>query len=268
VYRGDDTLRRSEEEGAMRSFGALAVLAASVVLTAAVSAQERSAPAGAVTVRPVQVREVRVNQPAPPPLHDQRPGFGVERPVDPGFISRPIPRPQPGVTAPRPVGRRHAGNRVYSFTPRYNIGAGVVVGYPIIYPYAYPYDPFTPSGSTASRVAPPSPNTYSNADSLATSSRVTAAPASGRVACEASAPCGGVSFDLTPATAQIYVDGIFAGLAEDFDATSAPLLLAPGTHYLEIRLAGFRTASVDATIAAGEVTPYQGSLERLRLRTP
>jgi len=65
----------------------------------------------------------------------------------------------------------------------------------------------------------------------------------------------------------VYVDGVFEGLVEDFDGASEPLLLAPGTHYVEIRLAGFRTATFDVTITPGEVTPYQGTLERLRLRT-
>ena len=245
------------------------LLGASVVLTA-VSAQERRAPAGAVVGRPVQVREVRGNQPTPPPLHDQRPSFGLPRPVDPAFISRPIPRPQSSVTNSR-FPNRLRGRGFSSFNPRFNLGHGVVVGYPVIYPYAYPYDPFSPtSGYAPYGVAPPAPNTYSNVDSLPPTSSmvIPASPTSGAISCEASAPCGGVSFDITPGSAQVYVDGTFAGLVEDFDATSEPLLLAPGTHYVEIRLAGFRTATFDVTITLGEITPYQGTLERLRLRTP
>ena len=256
----------------MRVSSLVALLGASVFLTAAVSAQERRAPDGAVVVRPVQVREVRVNQPAPPPLHDQRPSFGLPRPVDPALISRPIPRPQ-GTLLPNPrfsKGARGRG-RVSDFKPRHNVGFGVVVGYPVIYPYAYPYDPFSPtSGYSPYSAAPPARNTYSNVDSLpATSSIVTAASSlQGAISCEASAPCGGVSFDIRPSRALVYVDGTFAGLVEDFDGASEPLLLAPGTHYVEIRLAGYRTATFDVTIAPGEVIPYQGILERLRLQTP
>jgi hypothetical protein len=247
----------------------VALFGSGVLLSAGVAAQERSAPAGAVVVRPVQVREVRVTQPAPPPLHDQRPTFGVPRPVDPAFISRPIQRPQVIVSNPRPLVRRHGRGRA-DFTPRFNIAAGVVVGYPVIYPYAYPYDPFSPSyGSPSYAVAPPSPNTYSNVDSLPSYGNVTAAAAvPAAILCEASAPCGGISFDIGPASAQVYVDGSFAGIVEDFDANSEPLLLAPGSHYVEIRLAGYRTVSFDVTITPGEITPYQGTLERLRLRTP
>lgn len=249
----------------------VAFLGASVFLTTVVSAQERGAPAGAVVVRPVQVREVRVHQPAPPPLHDQRPSFGLPRPLDPAFISRPILRPQQSILPnTNVVNRPHRNGRMSGFRPRFNVGSGVLVGYPVIYPYAYPYDPFSPtSGPSPYSVAPPAPNTYSNLDSLpAASSIVTAAsslPAG--ISCEASAPCGAVSFDISPATAQVFVDGVFAGLVEDFDGASEPLLLAPGTHYIEIRLAGFRTATFDVSITPGEVTPYQGRLERLRLQT-
>lgn len=246
-------------------------LVAGVLLTTA-SAQERSAPAGAVAVRGVQVREVRVNQPATPP-REERPSFGVDRPVDPGFISRPVPRPQ---FTPSPSSSpRHSRRNVrrhqpsYVFTPRFNTGYGVFVGYPVIYPYVSAYgDPFSPSPNVVYAPGPSARNTYSNVDSVTSSANVTAASArSAAIACEGAAPCGGLSFDITPASAQVSVDGVFVGAVDDFNAMSEPLLLAPGTHYVEIRLAGYRTVTFDVTVASGEVTPYQGTLERLRLRT-
>ena len=233
-------------------------------LFAVASAQERRAPAGAVNVRPVQIREVRVDQSAAP-RHDERPSVGGERPVDPGFISRPVPRPQPPVAAPRYSNRTGRSHRGSQFRPRFNAGYGIVVGYPIIYPYAYG-DPFSPSSSAMYTPAASARNTYSNVES-ASGGSVTAQPATGGVACESAAPCGGLSFDITPASAQVLVDGIFTGIVDDF-TSSEPLLLAPGTHYLEIRLPGYRTATFDVTVTSGEVTPYQGTLERLRLRTP
>jgi hypothetical protein len=272
VFAADDTAN-PEKEGAMRGRAVssfVVLLGVSVFLTAAVSAQERSAPAGAVVVRPVQVREVRVHQPAPVPLHDQRPSFGLPRPFDPAFISRPILRPQQSILPNRNV-VNHPRGRMSGFKPRFHVGRGVVVGYPVIYPYAYPYDPFSPtSGYSPYSVAPPAPNTYSNVDSLPAASSIVTAASSlpGAISCEASVTCGGVSFDIRPASAQVYVDGTFAGLVEDFDGASEPLLLAPGRYYIEVRLAGYRTATFDVTIAPGEVTPYQGTLERLRLQTP
>ena len=262
----------------------LLLLGAAAFLTAMVSAEERSAPQGPVVVRPVQVKEVRVrdvrvDQPAPHRA-EQRPTFGVERPTDPGIISRPPSQRQSSVTTPRPTNRRgpwvtdthrrHGRNRLYAFKPRYDIGYGVVVGYPVIYPYAYPYDPFSPTPRPSYNATPAAPNTYSNVDSLPAAGNVAAAssPLPSTIACEAATPCGGVSFDIAPGSAQVYVGGVFAGTVDDFNAESAPLLLAPGDHYIEVRLAGYRSASFDVTIAAGEVTPYQGTLEPLRLRTP
>ena len=234
-------------------------------LFTAASAQERRAPAGAVTVRPVQVREVRVDQPAAP-RHEERPSFGVERPVDPGFISRPVPRPQPSVATPRHSNRGGRSHRSSHFTPRFNAGYGIVIGYPIIYPYTNG-DPFSPSSSAMYTPAAPARNTYSNAES-ASSGSVTAQPATGGAACEGAVPCGGLTFDIKPATAQVSVDGVLVGVVDDFTSASEPLLLAPGTHYLEIRLPGYRTAMFDVTVTSGEITPYQGTLERLLLRTP
>ena len=250
----------------------VAVFGAGVLLDGVVTAQERTAAPGAVIVRPVQVREVRVNQPTPPRPDQIRPSFGIERPVEPGFISRPldfardrsIPRQQSSVTIPR---SRLGRSRSHQFRPRFNTGFGVVVGYPVIYPYAYPYDPFSPSYGTSYSPAPPAPNTYSNVDSLVSAGHVAAASAlPSSIACEGAAPCGGMSFDIAPGNAQVFVDGSFAGVVDDFDENSAPLLLSPGGHYVEIRLAGYRTATFDVTIVPGEVTPYQGTLDRLRLQ--
>jgi hypothetical protein len=190
----------------------------------------------------------------------------MERPVDPGFISRPVPRPQPPVAALQHANRSGRSRRAAHVTPRFNAGYGSVVGYPIIYPYAAG-DPFSPSSSAMYTPAAPSRNTYSNVDSAGSSS-VTAQPATSGVACEGAVPCGGLTFDIKPATAQVSVDGVLVGVVDDFTSASEPLLLAPGTHYLEIRLPGYRTATFDVTVVSGEVTPYQGTLERLRLRAP
>ena len=253
-----------------RSIPFLTALLVPGLLSIATSAQERSAPAGAVTVRPVQVREVEVNEPPPASRGPERPTFGMERPVDP-FINRPPARSPSSVTPPHRGRRNTRGRRpFYDFRPRHNTGLGVVVGYPVIYPYAYPYgDPFSPYPVAPYTPPAPSPNTYSNVPTSSSSETVTAAPPLTRaIQCDGAAPCGGVSFEITPENAQVLVDGVFVGDVVEFNSTSQPLLLAPGVHYIEVRLAGYRTASFDVTIASGEVTPYQGTLERLRLRQP
>jgi hypothetical protein len=138
----------------------------------------------------------------------------------------------------------------------------VLVGYPVAYPYAYPFvDPYDSAAYSTHRPAAPARTTYSNVES------VTPGLATGQsVECGSADACGGLNFDIAPSNAQISVDGIFVGTVEEFSSSSAPLLLAPGNHFVEVRMPGYRTASFDVTLGAGEVTPYQGALEVLRTR--
>jgi hypothetical protein len=78
---------------------------------------------------------------------------------------------------------------------------------------------------------------------------------------EQSAP-GGVSFEITPDSAAVFVDGTYVGTAATFGPTSQPLGLIPGRHHIEVRAAGYRTMTFDADVRSGQVIPYQGTLQR------
>jgi hypothetical protein len=73
---------------------------------------------------------------------------------------------------------------------------------------------------------------------------------------------GGVSFDITPGDAELFVDGNDTGTVDQFTPTSQPLGLTAGRHRVEIRAPGYQTISLDVNIVAGQVIPYQGNLER------
>jgi hypothetical protein len=73
---------------------------------------------------------------------------------------------------------------------------------------------------------------------------------------------GGLSFSITPGEAQILIDGQLVGTAVQFSSTSQPLTLTPGRHHLEVRAPGYHSVTDDVDIRAGEVIPYQGTLER------
>jgi hypothetical protein len=70
-----------------------------------------------------------------------------------------------------------------------------------------------------------------------------------------------VSFEVTPDTAEVFVDGSFAGAAVSFGPRSQPLGLNVGRHHIEIRASGYRTMTFDADVQAGQVIPYQGTLQ-------
>ena len=71
-----------------------------------------------------------------------------------------------------------------------------------------------------------------------------------------------VSFEITPSTAEVFVDGQYMGTVGQFTPTSQPLGLTPGRHHVEIRAPGYRTMDLDVDVIAGQVIPYQGALER------
>jgi hypothetical protein len=73
---------------------------------------------------------------------------------------------------------------------------------------------------------------------------------------------GGVSFQISPGDAQVIVDGTPVGTVGQFTPTTQPLGLPAGHHQIEVRASGYRTMSIDVDVVAGQVIPYQGTLER------
>ena len=192
----------------------------------------------------------------------------------------------------------------YAFRPRFTLGFGLFVGYPVAFPYfgyeyPYPYEysysypyaysypypyPYSypspyPVPYPASSYSYPYPSSYppavagypnryppqyssqyptesSNQYPSQPSGQGSLGVAPGQTA------LGGVSFDITPADAQIYVDGSYMGLVSNFSATSEPLTLTAGRHSIEVRAAGYRTMVFDADVTPGQVIPYQGTMQR------
>ena len=71
-----------------------------------------------------------------------------------------------------------------------------------------------------------------------------------------------MSFEITPSTAQLFVDGAPVGTVGQFTPTTQPLGLAAGRHRIDVRASGYQTMTFDVDIVAGQVIPYQGTLER------
>ena len=123
--------------------------------------------------------------------------------------------------------------RPYVFRPRVRIGLGFFVGYPVPYAYAYPYP--VPVYGYAAPTAPvyvgPNSTMY-----------------------------GGVSLEITPSDAAVYVDGEYAGIVQDFDGTQQTLTLTNGRHRIEINAPGYEPMTFDVDVVPGQVVPYRGDL--------
>jgi hypothetical protein len=179
----------------------------------------------------------------------------------------------------------------YHFRPWYSVGFGISIGYPVpwSYPYYYPvYYPaayVSPYAYPAPYAATSSP-TYSTNDGMYPESG-SAYPSQGPAGTTGSAypsqyetgatgmtgsatmqhtpsqqNSGGVSFEITPSNAEVFVDGSSIGTVGQFTPQSQPLGLSVGRHRLEIRAPGYQPLNVDADIVSGQVIPYQGTMQR------
>ncbi len=56
---------------------------------------------------------------------------------------------------------------------------------------------------------------------------------------------------VEPEETEVYVDGYYAGIVDDFDGVFQRLNLAPGTHEITLRLDGHETWSAEIYAAPG-----------------
>jgi len=216
------------------------------------------------------------------PVHGAR-SFGVTRS---GFASRAVIS-RGGFVARGPfVGRvfapRFIGPRIivaphrfarpfYAFRPRFSLGFGLWAGFPVAYPYyydysyAYPYAPYP----YASAYPYPYPASGYPASGYPAATYPTQSypqqpyPSSGLNDAQRQ-DAGGVSFEITPSTARVIVDGTEVGSVAEFSPTATPLTLTLGRHHIELRAAGYQTMAFDAEILAGQVIPYRGEMQPQR----
>ncbi len=78
---------------------------------------------------------------------------------------------------------------------------------------------------------------------------------------------GGVSFDIQPSDADIFVDGEYVGPVGTFTPNTEPLTLTPGVHRIAVQRDGFRSMEWEVTIEPGQVIPYRGAMTRVLVAT-
>jgi hypothetical protein len=71
---------------------------------------------------------------------------------------------------------------------------------------------------------------------------------------------GALRLQVDPPTADVLVDGHYAGIVGDFDGHFHHLKLRRGAHHMEIREPGYQPLEFDIVIEASRTTTYRGTL--------
>jgi hypothetical protein len=74
---------------------------------------------------------------------------------------------------------------------------------------------------------------------------------------------GMLRFDVTPQSAQVFVDSFYAGTIADIEAQRV-LTLPAGPHRIELRAAGYQPVTFDVRIDPTDTVVYRAALERER----
>jgi hypothetical protein len=121
----------------------------------------------------------------------------------------------------------------------YGYAAGYPYGYPYRYSYPYPYySTAYPYGGYGYALPPP---VY-----------VSAVPGYAY---------GGVRIQDAPPDAQVFVDGYYVGVVDDFDGPFQHVNLTAGPHQIEIRAAGYQPITFDVNVQPGRTITYRAPIQ-------
>ena len=72
---------------------------------------------------------------------------------------------------------------------------------------------------------------------------------------------GGLRLKVKPRKAEVFVDGYFAGVVDDFDGAFQQLNLDVGPHRIELRAAGYESISFEIRTQPDEKITYKAELK-------
>jgi hypothetical protein len=75
-------------------------------------------------------------------------------------------------------------------------------------------------------------------------------------------PTGGLRLKIEPKDAEVFVDGYYAGVVDDFDGTFRHLTLPVGRHHIEVRGAGYLPLEFDVMTESHQTTTIRDALRR------
>ena len=72
---------------------------------------------------------------------------------------------------------------------------------------------------------------------------------------------GGVRIDLNQRDAEVFVDGYYVGIVDDFDGVFQKVDLEPASHRIEIRAPGFETSQFEVNVLPGQTITYRTPMQ-------
>lgn len=75
------------------------------------------------------------------------------------------------------------------------------------------------------------------------------------------APRGGLVLETAQGAAQVFVDGNYVGLAEDFRSDRRAIELSAGAHHIELRSPGYDPLTFNVIIGANNIVRYRGDMQ-------
>ena len=78
---------------------------------------------------------------------------------------------------------------------------------------------------------------------------------------------GALVLQTIPDIAQVFVDGYYVGLAEEFGLHGRAMDLNAGAHRIELRAPGYETLAFNVMIAPNDIVRYRGDMQPLYTKT-
>ena len=75
---------------------------------------------------------------------------------------------------------------------------------------------------------------------------------------------GSLRLKIKPKEAEVYVDGYYVGVVDDFDGIFQKLHIESGPHHIEVRASGYEPLAFDVRITPDHSTTYQGEMKKLQ----
>jgi hypothetical protein len=75
---------------------------------------------------------------------------------------------------------------------------------------------------------------------------------------------GSLRLKINPRQAQIYIDGYYVGVVDNFDGAFQKLGVEAGSHKVELKADGYEPLQFEVLITPGETATYKGEMKRIQ----